>query len=203
MFFLFEFRFFFLFFFFFQAEDGIRDLTVTGVQTCALPIVLGLSYSAELPKYRFQEDAAETGRVIPGARLVNSFQTAELASPVSWFWPATTTWNFAWPDLAKQNRFYAVTLVYGEDDPVVLLVDADCKTGAVELYDLDQPESALPARTIRGEPVIAPNGKTYRRVNTEHPLPATWVQSFCGTDWTAEKASVAAALQSSGAGGSW
>src|SRR5205085_4080917 len=29
---------FVFFFFFFQAEDGIRDLTVTGVQTCALPI---------------------------------------------------------------------------------------------------------------------------------------------------------------------
>src|SRR2546427_6760415 len=29
------------FFFFFQAEDGIRDLTVTGVQTCALPIWSG------------------------------------------------------------------------------------------------------------------------------------------------------------------
>src|SRR2546427_11123654 len=28
-------------FFFFQAEDGIRDLTVTGVQTCALPICRG------------------------------------------------------------------------------------------------------------------------------------------------------------------
>src|SRR5207248_4181583 len=28
----------FFFFFFFQAEDGIRDRTVTGVQTCALPI---------------------------------------------------------------------------------------------------------------------------------------------------------------------
>src|SRR5690606_39723593 len=27
-----------LFFFFFQAEDGIRDFHVTGVQTCALPI---------------------------------------------------------------------------------------------------------------------------------------------------------------------
>src|SRR5207248_8144592 len=26
--------------FFFQAEDGIRDRTVTGVQTCALPIYL-------------------------------------------------------------------------------------------------------------------------------------------------------------------
>src|SRR5437879_6910144 len=28
----------FMFFFFFQAEDGIRDTSVTGVQTCALPI---------------------------------------------------------------------------------------------------------------------------------------------------------------------
>src|SRR5437762_12682267 len=28
----------FFFFFFFQAEDGIRDTSVTGVQTCALPI---------------------------------------------------------------------------------------------------------------------------------------------------------------------
>src|SRR2546425_5434041 len=28
----------FFFFFFFQAEDGIRDKLVTGVQTCALPI---------------------------------------------------------------------------------------------------------------------------------------------------------------------
>src|SRR5205085_9326523 len=27
------------YYFFFQAEDGIRDLTVTGVQTCALPIL--------------------------------------------------------------------------------------------------------------------------------------------------------------------
>ena len=28
----------FVVFFFFQAEDGIRDTSVTGVQTCALPI---------------------------------------------------------------------------------------------------------------------------------------------------------------------
>src|SRR2546430_3238867 len=50
-------------FFFFQAEDGIRDLTVTGVQTCALPIsekvdllVIAEGYTeAELPK--FHKDA--------------------------------------------------------------------------------------------------------------------------------------------------
>src|SRR2546429_8285920 len=31
----------FVFVFFFQAEDGIRDVAVTGVQTCALPISFG------------------------------------------------------------------------------------------------------------------------------------------------------------------
>src|SRR2546425_5292373 len=36
-----------MFFFFFQAEDGIRDKLVTGVQTCALPI-LGQILEAEL-----------------------------------------------------------------------------------------------------------------------------------------------------------
>src|SRR5687767_15240372 len=35
----FMFFFLFFFFFFFQAEDGIRDKLVTGVQTCALPIL--------------------------------------------------------------------------------------------------------------------------------------------------------------------
>src|SRR2546429_2314724 len=34
------------FFFFFQAEDGIRDVAVTGVQTCALPILVQLYFSA-------------------------------------------------------------------------------------------------------------------------------------------------------------
>ena len=34
------FIFFFFLYFFFQAEDGIRDTSVTGVQTCALPILL-------------------------------------------------------------------------------------------------------------------------------------------------------------------
>src|SRR5690349_8855569 len=37
---------YFCFFFFFQAEDGIRDLYVTGVQTCALPILVSLSSDA-------------------------------------------------------------------------------------------------------------------------------------------------------------
>src|SRR5688500_20215940 len=36
-------------FFFFQAEDGIRDYKVTGVQTCALPISWSWSTSTDRP----------------------------------------------------------------------------------------------------------------------------------------------------------
>src|SRR2546427_3163944 len=43
----------FWFCFFFQAEDGIRDLTVTGVQTCALPI---LRLRTPLPRPRAIRD---------------------------------------------------------------------------------------------------------------------------------------------------
>src|SRR2546426_3340299 len=40
----------FFFFFFFQAEDGIRDYKVTGVQTCALPILWQTPVAAVLTR---------------------------------------------------------------------------------------------------------------------------------------------------------
>src|SRR3982750_4996935 len=43
--------FLFFFFFFFQAEDGIRDLIVTGVQTCALPICTACGASSVAPAH--------------------------------------------------------------------------------------------------------------------------------------------------------
>src|SRR5256885_2983034 len=42
----------FAYFFFFQAEDGIRDYKVTGVQTCALPISLEVAERAEPDQVR-------------------------------------------------------------------------------------------------------------------------------------------------------
>src|SRR2546429_6890282 len=35
-----------MYFFFFQAEDGIRDVAVTGVQTCALPICAAPAFAS-------------------------------------------------------------------------------------------------------------------------------------------------------------
>src|SRR5256886_3886733 len=48
------------FFFFFQAEDGIRDLTVTGVQTCALPIwnLLGCAVFRGRRAHKFHDSNA-------------------------------------------------------------------------------------------------------------------------------------------------
>src|SRR2546430_11053858 len=55
--------------FFFQAEDGIRDLTVTGVQTCALPIcraaawlrrAAGTNHSTQTPRRRGAGPAGST-----------------------------------------------------------------------------------------------------------------------------------------------
>src|SRR3989449_4122324 len=51
---------FFFFFFFFQAEDGIRDVAVTGVQTCALPISIGISATP----IRWERDPHRTARVV-------------------------------------------------------------------------------------------------------------------------------------------
>src|SRR5256884_4000765 len=43
-------------FFFFQAEDGIRDVAVTGVQTCALPISpIGDEAACEFPLLAIEE----------------------------------------------------------------------------------------------------------------------------------------------------
>src|SRR5690348_17479337 len=52
-------------FFFFQAEDGIRDGRVTGVQTCALPI---LAHAVEIAR----EDGAQI-RKKPAEIIDNSF----------------------------------------------------------------------------------------------------------------------------------
>src|SRR6266498_969628 len=83
----------FVFFFFFQAEDGIRDADVTGVQTCALPISgeaveaddLGadgldvlLGYRRELAPERVELVAVEPSRARLEARRVDEVRGADL-----------------------------------------------------------------------------------------------------------------------------
>src|SRR5256884_3121442 len=52
------------YFFFFQAEDGIRDVAVTGVQTCALPIFAGEVLGAR--RQALSPHAADPRRAVAG-----------------------------------------------------------------------------------------------------------------------------------------
>src|SRR2546426_8892495 len=71
------------FFFFFQAEDGIRDYKVTGVQTCALPICLweyrGLVRPQKTPSGHRRYTAEDVGR-IRDIRRLRSVQGLNLAA---------------------------------------------------------------------------------------------------------------------------
>src|SRR5205823_12057755 len=67
------------FFFFFQAEDGIRDKLVTGVQTCALPISTMWMYMPQLNQYsRFS--AAQAQAAASGGRTDASEAAAAVSS---------------------------------------------------------------------------------------------------------------------------
>src|SRR2546426_8499070 len=56
-------------FFFFQAEDGIRDYKVTGVQTCALPISLRVRVDPPLQRWERPGWAAPPEPALPEAQL--------------------------------------------------------------------------------------------------------------------------------------
>src|SRR5206468_6071250 len=60
----------FVFFFFFQAEEGIRDLIVTGVQTCALPI---LGITALVLAIAVHQGASAIGSTIAAVLFILGF----------------------------------------------------------------------------------------------------------------------------------
>src|SRR5256885_8108088 len=64
-------------YFFFQAEDGIRDYKVTGVQTCALPISVGLRAHRLLHALGGLQHAVRIGGLQPRSEE----HTSELQSP--------------------------------------------------------------------------------------------------------------------------
>src|SRR5438034_10974489 len=82
-----EYRVCFFFFFFFQAEDGIRDHCVTGVQTCALPIWedkeitlrSGVTEVSQALRTELQERLAKAGVLVDEARLTHLAYAPEIA----------------------------------------------------------------------------------------------------------------------------
>src|SRR5215467_5527181 len=73
----------FFFFFFFQAEDGIRDYKVTGVQTCALPISAGIGKRGAEARANWEKLFADYRAKFPElATEIEQMQRREL--PAGW-----------------------------------------------------------------------------------------------------------------------
>src|SRR5260221_9038221 len=73
-------------FFFFQAEDGIRDHCVTGVQTCALPISIAESLDGRAYSLRIKKPAQQGSNAMMGISLTRKgalfFTAALLSAPL-------------------------------------------------------------------------------------------------------------------------
>jgi hypothetical protein len=165
-----------------------------GAWTAAIAIALTVSYCSERPKYEFERSTvAAVKENLPGARIISSIQTIDFFSPVSWFWPTTERLNFAMPDTETGGTFYQFTVSYDNEPASVFLIQAFCQERELRWYDLDEPESAFPARDWLGRVVTAPNGKTYRLHESKYPNPPEWLHAFCDTDWTVERSAERAA----------
>src|SRR2546421_582021 len=84
-------------FFFFQAEDGIRDLIVTGVQTCALPISQRYSLDVSLP--------------VPSAPYVSALNQSRLSVT----WPELGGFNVDHYEIYMDSNATAVIVTRSEE----------------------------------------------------------------------------------------
>src|SRR5438874_378791 len=109
----------FFFFFFFQAEDGIRDLYVTGVQTCALPI----SWACPTDGYFY-----------PPTLFTNVSPAATIAQ-VEIFGPVLVSMTFRTPaeaiELANNTPYGLAASVWTENINLALDVAPKIKAGVV------------------------------------------------------------------------
>src|SRR5260370_11398674 len=92
-------------FFLFQAEDGIRDSSVTGVQTCALPIFLAGIVSISVQPFIAYRDGRAAGEALRSVKAAQLLYLADYpATPVNSLTQALLLPympNGAWPTLPK------------------------------------------------------------------------------------------------------
>src|SRR5690625_7954772 len=99
-----------LYVFFFQAEDGIRDGHVTGVQTCALPISIELALedyvvSMSGDPVQLSDFASVRATNSDGSELVVDAQTLTYTSREGYYGPATITFEVTdAPDRSEERR---------------------------------------------------------------------------------------------------
>src|SRR2546421_7136678 len=118
--------------FFFQAEDGIRDLIVTGVQTCALPIFTRLDVKVG--------DALQTGQTL---LVLDNFELTAAAArnAVERHAPAAAHLNAAAQAAMEEVRLRERSLQYHQDRRAT--IQTLVRDGAATVAELNTAESAV------------------------------------------------------------
>src|SRR5690606_7999965 len=142
------------FFFFFQAEDGIRDFHVTGVQTCALPISAAYRRSRLPPRSR--RSAACWARCPCSRRRCR--RPRRRSPPPSWSPPARSARSARAepfdPKSASSRAFLAATASGAALEKVVSLVNG-ADHGPIPLGVLANGSSAQAARLDEGGRLVS------------------------------------------------
>src|SRR5579883_2915019 len=149
---------FLVFFFFFQAEDGIRDFHVTGVQTCALPIsVAGLERVTAgrvtfngrnitgLPSHKICQlgigQVAEGRQVFPTLSVADNLELGAVSREARAKSAETLAYIYErFPRLAERRKQAAGTLSGGEQQ---MLAIGRCLMGRPQLIMFDEPSLGL------------------------------------------------------------
>src|SRR5437764_6312275 len=96
------------FFFFFQAEDGIRDTSVTGVQTCALPIsdeFIRLFKKNHFPVLKRQIELGHAQQVTAEAPRFHGTEDGRWDYRVTIVWKNAAAPHEAFPDAELKRLF--------------------------------------------------------------------------------------------------
>src|SRR5205809_235027 len=142
-----------VFFFFFQAEDGIRDVAVTGVQTCALPI------SAHRDRDRKDPHMTLLGRSLFALALLLAGSPAAFAADVkAGDLVITQPWSRATPGGAKTGAGYLTIENKGGAPDRLVAVSGDV-AGRIEVHEMAVNNGVMTMRPLEKGLVIEP-GKT-------------------------------------------
>src|SRR5262249_57870956 len=159
--------------FFFQAEDGIRDWSVTGVQTCALPIFVDVSdrvhprvvASRSLPGNA--NDVRVAGNFAYVAAGSAGLQIVDVSNPLN---PVVTgslnTGNVAWDVMVKGSLVYIANGTGG-----LVIADASSPSAPTRLGSVPLPGTSQGAglHTIRPIAVAPLGGSALAVVNVASP----------------------------------
>src|SRR5256885_4093792 len=154
--------------FFFQAEDGIRDYKVTGVQTCALPI------SATCRPSRSRATPS-TGAATcsPAASCSGSWSAARSSSPAT---PITPSWRRC---ASGRSEEHTSELQSPCNLVCRLLLEKKNKTDQARLVmSIGRRSAAVRSEQFRREPPITLFGVA-RSYSAEHPSELPTSRPFC------------------------